>query len=81
MLECCVSFTWHVPQAKVCDAVVVIEQDVEGVQRPRRLHQQTRSQGHHKPLKDIFRTCITLYPLTKVDLLTSTPQLAGRQLW
>ena len=41
--------TWHVAQAEVGDTVVVVEEDVEGVQGPGRLHQQARPQRHHQP--------------------------------
>ena len=44
-----IEYTWHVAQAEVGDAVVVVEEDVEGVEGPGGLHQQARAQGHHQP--------------------------------
>ena len=48
------TFTWHVAKAKVSDAVIIVEEDVECVQSPRGLHQQTRPQRHHKPRSKIL---------------------------
>ena len=48
------TFTWHVAKAKVSDAVIIVEEDVERVQSPRGLHQQTRPQRHHKPRSEIL---------------------------
>ena len=49
MMAVSVLCTWHVAEAEVSDAVVVVEEDVEGVQCPGRLHQQARPQRHHQP--------------------------------
>ena len=40
MMAVSVLCTWHVAEAEVSDAVVVVEEDVEGVQCPGSLHQQ-----------------------------------------
>ena len=48
------TFTWHVAKAKVSDAVIIVEEDVERVQSPCGLHQQTRPQRHHKPRRKIL---------------------------
>lgn len=49
MLEQGLQEARHVAEAEVGDAVVVVEEDVEGVQGPGGLHQQPGPQGHHKP--------------------------------
>ena len=52
------TFTWHVAKAKVSDAVIIVEEDVERVQSPRGLHQQARPQRHHKPRrKTLAKNC------------------------
>lgn len=48
------TLTWHVAKAKVSDAVIIVEEDVECVQSPRGLHQQARPQRHHKPRRKIL---------------------------
>ena len=54
------TFTWHVAKAKVSDAVIIVEEDVERVQSPRGLHQQARPQRHHKPRRKILAIFITI---------------------
>ena len=54
------TFTWHVAKAKVSDAVIIVEEDVECVQSPRGLHQQTRPQRHHKPRRKFMQKIVTI---------------------
>ena len=44
----------HVPEAEVCHAVVVVEEDINGVQGPARLLKETGSEGHNQPVEGIF---------------------------
>ena len=57
------TFTWHVAKAKVSDAVIIVEEDVERVQSPRGLHQQARPQRHHKPRRKKLQKIVTISQL------------------